>query len=197
MVSVGTDHHRFDRLVGWIDQWAAEHRSVKVIVQRGSVAETEHAESHALIPYGELCELFQTATAVISHGGPSTVMDSRAAGRLPIVFPRDPARGEHVDGHQLRFAHHLARHQQARVAFETNELAVLLDEALASPDNFVIPVSVEPAPGVVAFGQVVDDLIGAATPVRSISVPSSVSAPRLASVPTLRSDRVSIGSEDS
>ena len=29
LVTVGTDHHRFDRLIGWIDAWADDHRDVE------------------------------------------------------------------------------------------------------------------------------------------------------------------------
>ena len=171
VVSVGTDHHPFDRLVGWMDRWAGEHPAVEVIIQRGSAAPTEWAESHELIPYDELCDLFARATVVITHGGPSTVMDIRAAGRLPIVFPRDPAHGEHIDHHQLRFGQHLARQRLAKVVFGHHELHSALDRALTSPDRFVVPVNADPAPGVLAFGRIVDELIGAVTPT---TAPSTV-----------------------
>jgi UDP-N-acetylglucosamine transferase subunit ALG13 len=165
VVSVGTDHHPFDRLVGWMDDWAGSHPEVRVVIQRGSSGPTAHAESHALISHGELCELFAEARAVVTHGGPSTVMDIRASGRLPIVFPRDPAHGEHVDGHQMRFGQHLARHRLARIAYSGDELANALSSAFESPDDFLVSTDSAPAVGVIAFGRVVDDLIGAVTPV--------------------------------
>ena len=164
VVSVGTDHHPFDRLVGWMDRWAAEHCGVRVVIQRGNAAPTEHAESQSLIPHGDLCDLFARATAVVTHGGPSTVMDIRAAGRLPIVFPRDPAHGEHIDDHQLRFGQHLARQQLAKIVYEHHELGVALDEAFERPDCYLVPFDPKPAPGVVAFGRIVDELIGVVTP---------------------------------
>ena len=174
VVSVGTDHHRFDRLVGWMDRWAADHSAIKVIIQRGSAAPTDHAESHPMIPYRDLCDLFAIATAVVTHGGPSTVMDIRAAGRLPIVFPRDPAHGEHIDDHQLRFGHHLARHQLAKIVYQHHELGLALDEALDSPDSYLVPFDPEPAPGVVAFGRIVDELIGVVTPMGSEVSPTGL-----------------------
>jgi UDP-N-acetylglucosamine transferase subunit ALG13 len=165
VVSVGTDHHPFERLVGWMDDWAARWPGVRVVIQRGSAAPTTVAESHPLVPYAELCALFARATAVVTHGGPSTVMDARAAGRVPIVFPRNPAWGEHVDDHQLRFGRHLAHHRLARVVTDPGELAVALAAALDDPTSLAVAVDGAPAPGVVAFGRVADELIGAVTPV--------------------------------
>ena len=160
VVSVGTDHHPFDRLVGWMDGWAARHADVRVVIQRGGSPDTAHAESASLIPYDELKALFAEATVVVSHGGPSTVMDARAAGRVPVVVPRDPAHGEHVDGHQLRFSQHLSRHELATVATRQDELEAAVEAVLAHPERFAVPASLADLPGVVAFGRVVDDLMG-------------------------------------
>lgn len=160
VVSVGTDHHRFDRLVGWMDGWAARHPEVRVVIQRGGAPDTAHAESAPLIPYDELRDLFARATAVVSHGGPSTVMDVRCAGRLPVVVPRDPVHGEHVDGHQIRFSQHLSRHGLATLATTPDELKAAVEAVLADPDRFAVPASLAELPGVVAFGRAVDDLLG-------------------------------------
>ncbi len=143
-----------------MDAWAALHPDVRVVIQRGGAAETAHAESAPLIPYDELRALFAQATAVVSHGGPSTVMDVRAAGRLPVVVPRDPAHGEHVDGHQLRFGRHLSRHGLATVATARAEVEAAVEAALAEPDRFAVPAALAHLPGVVGFGQVIDDLLG-------------------------------------
>ena len=164
VVSVGTDHHRFDRLVGWMDAWAVSNRSVKVIVQRGTAASTTVAESQPLIPHGELCALFGEANAVVTHGGPSTVMDARAAGRLPIVVPRDPELGEHVDGHQLAFAEHLGRHGLAIVAENVGELDDAIRRAIDSPDLVKVSADEENAAGIAEFGRVLDELLGFTTP---------------------------------
>ncbi len=163
VVSVGTDHHPFDRLVGWADQLAFDDRSVQVLVQRGTAGATTSAESQELIPHRELCELFARATAVITHGGPSTVMDVRTAGRLPIVVPRDPAHGEHVDAHQLRFGEHLKRHGLAVVVHDQDALNAAVESALDDPSHYAVPVEPGALPGVVAFGQVLDSLIGRET----------------------------------
>ena len=166
VVSVGTDHHPFDRLVQWADQWAALHPDRSVFVQRGSSDAPHNIPSADIVAHGELLRLFSSSVVVVSHGGPSTVMDARASGRLPIVVPRDPDRGEHVDGHQMRFADHLELHGLAKLAGSEFEFRQLLDEAIASPEDFRIDDDEVDAPsGVVEFGSVVDKLLGVATPI--------------------------------
>ncbi|MEM9133335.1 MAG: glycosyltransferase [Actinomycetota bacterium] len=165
VVSVGTDHHPFDRLVSAMDTWAAANPEVDVVIQRGTAEATSHAPSHDLIPHNELCRLFGSALAVVVHGGPSTIMDARAAGRVPIVLPRNPDFGEHVDDHQLRFGRHLQTHSLARLAGDVDEVGSLLIEALVDPDDFCVDVDGGVSPGIVAFGRVVDDLLGITTPV--------------------------------
>ncbi len=169
IVAVGTDHHPFDRLVKWVDAWAADHPETTVLVQRGTSVSTGQCESVELLPHPELCDRFAKAAAVVSHGGPSTVMDARMAGRLPIVVARNPEHGEHVDDHQMRFAEHLRRHDLARVIDTEADFAAALDEAIADPDGFTVPVDAAAITGVVEFGRVMDRLLGIETPL----VPSS------------------------
>ncbi len=164
VVSVGTDHHPFDRLIRWVDSWATGHQDVEVVLQRGTSAPAQNLASTELIPHPDLCELFARASVVVSHGGPSTVMDARMTGRLPIVVPRDPAHGEHVDEHQLRFAEHLRKHDLARIALTEPSLVALLEEALAAPDDFTVPVDASSISGIVEFGRVVDELLNTKTP---------------------------------
>lgn len=168
VVSVGTDHHPFDRLVSAMDAWAAANPEVEVVVQRGTAEVTSHAASHDLIPHNELCRLFGSALAVVVHGGPSTIMDARAAGRVPIVLPRNPDFGEHVDDHQLRFGQHLQANALARLASDVEHVDGLLIEALVDPDAFRVDIDAGVSPGIAAFGQVVDDLLGISTPVGPI-----------------------------
>lgn len=165
VVSVGTDHHPFNRLISWMDQWRDLHPDMKVVIQRGTSALSRQGDCRRLIPHEDLCELFARASAVVSHGGPSTVMDARMAGRMPIVVARDPELGEHVDGHQMRFAQHLARNETAVVVETMEGLFAVIDQALAHPRDFAVNVGTEAAAGVHRFGTVVDELLGTSTPI--------------------------------
>lgn len=131
---VGTDHHPFDRLVRWVDVWAAAN-DARVVIQHGAARPPEHAEGVRLLPGDELAELLGAATAVVCHGGPGTIAAARAAGRLPIAIARDPRRREHVDDHQQRFVAAAARAGEVRTANDGEALAALLDAAVADPSS--------------------------------------------------------------
>jgi UDP-N-acetylglucosamine:LPS N-acetylglucosamine transferase len=81
----------------------------------------------------------RAADVVIAQGGPGGIMDSRACGRVPIVVPRDPARGEHVDDHQQRFAAHLLRRGKVAVAADEADLRILVRRAIDVPEEFSAP----------------------------------------------------------
>ena len=61
VISVGTDHHPFQRLVEWAEGWAEKNTGYRVIVQRGTVDAPATVESHDLIPHDELRRLFAAA----------------------------------------------------------------------------------------------------------------------------------------
>ncbi|MEL6984511.1 MAG: glycosyltransferase, partial [Actinomycetota bacterium] len=177
VVAVGTDHHPFDRLVGWIDEWAMSRSDVSILVQRGNSAPTTHCASVDLLPHGDLYQHFAESMVVVSHGGPSTVMDARMVGRLPLVVARDPDLGEHVDDHQQRFAQHLARHGLARVTEDRDTLHRWLDEAIEHPDRFAVPFDAAAVSGVAEFGSKLDELLGTSTPIEPAPAPVEQSRP--------------------
>lgn len=173
VVTVGTDHHPFDRLVGWVDEWCDDHPDVDVVIQRGGSRPSRHGNCRELIPYGELCAMFAGASVVVSHGGPATIMDALAAGRLPIVVARNPELGEHVDAHQLRFAEHLSRNGLADVAATKTELFEAIDRALDRPHDYAVKVGEEVSEGVTRFADVVDDMLSSSSPLGPKSAPPS------------------------
>lgn len=129
---VGTDHHPFDRLVQWVDDWA-EDRDVPTLVQYGSASPPQHAAGVRLLPHDRLGDLLRDATAVVCHGGPATIADARAAGHRPLVVPRDPRHGEHVDEHQILFAERLLQRGEIDLPRGREELWLRLDAVLADP----------------------------------------------------------------
>lgn len=111
-VLLGTDHHRFDRLVRWTTELASVG-TCTCFVQHGSTPLPgllpSGVDGATILGSDGLADLLARADAVVTHGGPGLVMEARDAGHRPIVVPRDPALDEHVDRHQLRFASVLAR----------------------------------------------------------------------------------------
>ncbi|MCY0905710.1 glycosyltransferase [Arthrobacter sp. H14-L1] len=104
IVLVGTDHHPFARLIDWADGWAGANPQDTVTVQYGHSAAPAVAAGSSFFSPGLLDGLMGTSDIVIMHGGPASISEARAAGHLPLVLPRDPQFGEHVDDHQQRFA---------------------------------------------------------------------------------------------
>lgn len=133
LVTVGTDHHRFDRLVHWCDDWAAAHPDVDVFIQHGTADAPRHAAGSAYVDPLDLGRRRAAATAVVTHGGLSSIMESRAAGFLPVVVARDPAAGEHVDDHQQRFTAHQATEGRIHLVTTAADLDAALAAALTDP----------------------------------------------------------------
>jgi hypothetical protein len=67
--------------------------------------------------------------------------------------------GEHVDGHQLRFAEHLRRHNLARVIDSEATLRAELTKALASPSAYSIATKGGAIEGLAGFVSVVEELL--------------------------------------
>lgn len=159
VVSVGTDHHPFDRLMAWVDQWlgTACPPGVECVVQSGTSRPPTLADARPVVPYKDLMDLMRTATAVVIHGGPASIMDARAAGHVPIVVPRRKQLGEHVDDHQLAFCRRVAETGTIKLALSWPVFAGSLSESLATPARS--GVAPAPAVGVSGFGSLVDRLL--------------------------------------
>ena len=125
VVSVGTDHHRFDRLLEWVSV-AADRAGAKVVAQSGSTPALDGLECFDYVGADELAELMSRADAVVCHGGPGTIALARSARHRPIVVARDPRLGEHVDDHQLRFSAALAAEGVIDRAASIDEMVSLL-----------------------------------------------------------------------
>lgn len=66
-------------------------------------------EARPFIAADELDDAVRDADVVISHAGIGSTLAALEAGRRPVIVPRDPRHGEHVDDHQLQIADELGR----------------------------------------------------------------------------------------
>lgn len=161
-VTVGTDHHRFDRLMGWMEQWLAANGHARCVVQHGPADPPAGAECHEFLPHADMQALFREAAVVVCQGGPGSITESRQAGRLPIVVPRIAWLDEVVDDHQVRFSRHVAAFGKVVLAETAEDLHAHLDQALADPGAYALSDAAdETAPAVARFGRLVDDLVAA------------------------------------
>jgi UDP-N-acetylglucosamine transferase subunit ALG13 len=165
LVMVGTDHHPFDRLVDWMDQWARDQAGgdVRVVVQHGRTHAPRTAEGRDFIPRQELDALIAEASVVVCHGGPSTIVETRRRGLSPIVLARSARLGEHVDDHQQRFAQAMSDRELIRLVANQADLTRAVDEALVAPlvvDNSLMDDSGQSA---LRLGRLVEELIARPT----------------------------------
>ncbi len=130
-VTVGTDFHRFDRLIEWLDEWLAGKPNVEsTLVQRGTSSTPNDAESVEYLQRARLVEEFQKASVVVCHGGPATILECRSNGIVPIVVPREHRFEEHVNDHQVDFCNRLAAHGEIQMARSKDEFFEYLDLAV-------------------------------------------------------------------
>lgn len=103
-VTVGTHEQSFNRLVEYMDKWAAENEE-EVVIQTGySTYEPKHCKWKKLFPYQEMVKNVDAARIVITHGGPSSFIMPLQIGKTPIVVPRKKKYHEHVNDHQVAFS---------------------------------------------------------------------------------------------
>lgn len=126
----GTDHHPFDRMVEWVDAAARRHPEVRFIIQHGATRPPVVAEGHGFLSHDRLVDALSEASAVVCHGGPGLITEALEAGHVPLCMPRDPALGEHVDGHQQRFARLVGEAGIVRLVPSLEDFHRELDSAL-------------------------------------------------------------------
>lgn len=165
LVSVGSDHHPFQRVVDWADEIARTHPEVSVVVQHGHAEPPTVATGKPFLPHGELQDLMRRAAVIVVQGGPAGIFEARGHGVLPIVVPRRQPFGEHVDDHQRSFARFVTEAGRAVVAEDLETFRAIVERALANPAAFRVDPSndgAEIAHSISAFEAVVSELVSSA-----------------------------------
>jgi len=134
-VTVGSDHHRFDRLVRWVDAWTRERGlgADEVLVQHGPADPPVTAAGVDFIPHDTLLRLMHDADVVVTQGGPMSMVEARQQGRRPIVLPRTASLAEVVDDHQHAFCQRVASEGWIQLVSAEADLHAALDAAIADP----------------------------------------------------------------
>jgi UDP-N-acetylglucosamine transferase subunit ALG13 len=161
-LTVGTDHHPFDRVVRWLDAWleGGGAGQVRCLVQHGASAPSSLAPSREFLTYAEMDAAIRDAAVIVSHAGPGTIMMAAEIGKVPIVVPRTRALREHVDDHQVLFAQRLREDRTIALADSETKFRQFVERALARP--FALPQrAASSAEAVRRFEEVVDELMGA------------------------------------
>ncbi|MBM4389769.1 MAG: hypothetical protein FJ090_01495 [Deltaproteobacteria bacterium] len=129
-VTVGTHEDPFDRLVAEVDRLVATGEVDEAYVQTGySTVVPAHCRHDKMIGFDAMQAAMRAARVVVTHGGPASIMQALALGKVPVVVPRQSRHGEHVDDHQCRFARRIA--DRVIVVMEMPELAPALRDHAA------------------------------------------------------------------
>lgn len=165
LVAVGTDRHPFDRLVDWLCEWHAEVADrVDLTVQHGHTRAPARPDAVPFLGHDALQAAMAGSDLVVCHGGPATILEARRHGHLPIVVPRDPTHGEHVDDHQQLFCRRLGAAGMVALCESREALRGALGRGLADPDRFTVPADAAAdaqRAAVRRVGQIVEDLVAA------------------------------------
>ncbi len=166
LVVVGTDVHRFDRLMDWLRRWYdAQPRPPRLVVQYGTSTAPGLPGACEFLDHSGLQQAMADATLVVCHGGPATITEARRHRNLPIVVPRDPARDEHVDNHQQLFSRRLGAAGMVRLCEDESEFTAALDAGLADPGRYRLDAAHDAEQSrraaVARVGEVIDGLAAA------------------------------------
>jgi UDP-N-acetylglucosamine transferase subunit ALG13 len=131
-ITLGTEQFPFVRLLEWVDRAINDgYLSARedILVQSGSTVYSPKHENMKLtpfVPYNEQMQQFADARIAIIHAGIGNTLDLVDLQKTPILVPRDPKYGEHIDGHQLDFAQHAKDDLHLPVAYTYEEFIAAL-----------------------------------------------------------------------
>lgn len=121
----------FDRLIRAVDAWVEDHPEHRVLAQIG---ETDERPAHArwtkfLMP-DDFDREFDTADVIVGHAGIGTLFAAMQRGKPILVLPRESARRETRNDHQIATARAFESYAGIVVAWTADEVAAGLDRLL-------------------------------------------------------------------
>jgi SAM-dependent methyltransferase/UDP-N-acetylglucosamine transferase subunit ALG13 len=143
-VTVGMGPWPFDRLVRAVAPLCIEH---DVFVQTGTSSVVPPCPHERFLRPAETLRRIRDADVVVSHGG-NTVRLAQRAGKVPIAVPREAARGEMRNDHQVAYLAQERASGRVRVLVgDEPALAAAVAEHTAVEDRMLAAASPLPPPG--------------------------------------------------
>lgn len=128
LVTVGAQMP-FARLVDAVDRWAATRPDASVLAQIGDQdPPPEHLDHVTMLLPEQLRTHISEAEIVVAHAGMGTIITCLELGTPLIIFPREGARFETRNDHQMATADHFGDRPGIWVAGDQDELVRLLDD---------------------------------------------------------------------
>ena len=159
-VTVGTHQQPFGRLLDEVDRLVEAGAITEEVFCQSGGGRSPRVPSAPLLPYEEMQRRLRSASLVVSHGGPGTVMSALAAERPLVLVPRRRAFGEHVDDHQVRFCRLVGARNGVPVVEDIADLAGAIGRARATPPRRGAAHGEIPE-GVANLGRIIGELLRA------------------------------------
>jgi len=130
--SVGTQKFPFNRLLGLVDQAAAQGGPQdRFFAQTGfSDFQSPRIESKPFLQKEEFEDRIQNCDLLIVHGGVGTIITALKYQKKIIVVPRLCKYGEHVDDHQMQIAESFEQKNLVLCYREGDDIRRLAEEAM-------------------------------------------------------------------
>jgi UDP-N-acetylglucosamine transferase subunit ALG13 len=123
-VITGTEAFPFNRLIEKIDS-LKENKFLTddIFIQLGSCSYIpKFCKWQQWLSFGAMRENIVNADMVITHAGAGTTLFCLEMGKTPLLVTRRKEFGEHLDDHQVPFAHNMEKLDYAVVAYQISEL---------------------------------------------------------------------------
>lgn len=126
-VAVGTQF-AFDRLIRYVDEWAAQHPLPGVAQIAGGEYLPQHLRWERFMNTDAFNQHLQAATLIISHAGMGNIITALENRKPIIVMNRQHALGEHRNDHQLDGLAWMGKLPGVYTASTQQELYALLEQ---------------------------------------------------------------------
>lgn len=138
-LSVGTQLG-FDRLVEAVDVWAQRMPGEEVYAQIGKGSYIPKSMSYCrYLSASEYTEIFDRASAVVSHAGMGTILSCLTHSKPIVIMPRSAELGEHRNDHQAATCKRFETFSGCNVVYKTSELTEVLNNLTSLTPGFLRP----------------------------------------------------------
>ncbi|MCG7864814.1 MAG: hypothetical protein JAY74_00430 [Candidatus Thiodiazotropha taylori] len=125
-VTVGTQL-AFDRMVGAVDRWV-NAKDTQIIAQVGPTeVRFSNIKYKSFLEQEQLDHIMKNTELVVAHAGMGSILSSLSLGKPIIIMPRKASLGEHRNEHQMATAKRFQNRPGVYVAWDEQQLVVLLN----------------------------------------------------------------------
>ena len=153
LVTVGTGHHPFTRLLEAMDNVAGQIDE-PVLMQVGHTPFVpKHADYFKFVPYEKMQHYLQEASVIVCHASTGPLSSARFYNKPVVVVPRDPQLDEARDAHQQETAGRIK--ESSRMIEVINDTGQLLEAVRLSLEKSARDMTYERDNG---FGNLIESL---------------------------------------